>query len=51
LYITENGIGNKEALSKSNTVDDQYRIDYVKQHLTILKKLIQQDYPIAGYYL
>jgi 6-phospho-beta-galactosidase len=51
LYITENGIGNKEILSKTKTIDDDYRIDYVKKHLLILKKLIKQNYPIAGYYL
>ncbi|MBC2724558.1 MAG: glycoside hydrolase family 1 protein, partial [Desulfosporosinus sp.] len=33
IFITENGIGVREELNENNTVEDDYRIDYLKQHI------------------
>lgn len=43
LFISENGMGAVDKLT-NNTVDDQYRIDYLKQHVQAIKDAIEIDY-------
>lgn len=51
VYITENGIGIKEELNENNTVEDDQRIKYVKDHLEMVLKAIEDGVNVKGYYL
>lgn len=44
LMITENGFGTEDTLTDEMEVHDEYRIDYVKRHLSELKKAVEEDY-------
>lgn len=53
LFIVENGLGAKDKLvpdgKESWTVQDDYRIDYMKQHLIQVAKAIQDGVEVMGY--
>jgi 6-phospho-beta-glucosidase len=49
IFITENGIGVKEELNENLVVQDQYRIDYLKQHIEQMKIAIQEGVEVMGY--
>ena len=51
IYITENGMGIKEELNENNTVEDDQRIDYVKDHLEVVLKANENGANVRGYYL
>lgn len=48
LFVVENGIGVKEEL-KEGTVEDDYRIDYLKQHLLQINEAMEDGVPVMGY--
>jgi len=48
LMIVENGMGAKDELV-NGTVDDQYRIDYFKAHLSQMKKAVEMGVELIGY--
>ena len=48
LFVVENGMGVKEEL-KEGSVEDDYRIDYLKQHLLQIDEAIQDGIPVMGY--
>lgn len=50
IYITENGLGYKDEFI-DNTVYDDARIDYVKQHLEIISDAIAAGANVRGYFL
>lgn len=50
IYITENGACYNHEV-KDGIVNDQERIDYLKQHLTALHRAIKSGVPIKGYIL
>jgi len=43
IMITENGLGAMDVVSKDGKIHDDYRIDYLKQHLSELKKAVVED--------
>lgn len=49
LFILENGIGMIETLNEENTVHDDYRIEYLKEHLRALKLAINDGCDIRRY--
>ncbi len=49
LFILENGIGRVETLGDDETVHDDYRIAYLRDHLASVKKAIQDGCEILGY--
>lgn len=49
IFITENGIGAREELDKNNTVDDQYRIDYLRGHIQQMKLAMEEGVDVFGY--
>ncbi|MET3644611.1 glycoside hydrolase family 1 protein [Streptococcus gallinaceus] len=53
LFIVENGLGAKDQLvptaDGSMTVQDDYRIDYMKQHLVQVAKAIEDGVEVMGY--
>lgn len=50
IYITENGLGYKDEFI-DNTVYDDARIDYIKQHLEVLSDAINNGANVKGYFL
>lgn len=51
IYITENGIGLKDALSPDGKIHDPYRIDYYRQHIIQMREAIRDGVDLRGYYL
>ena len=43
LIVTENGLGAVDILSEDKTVDDSYRIEYLRLHLEQLKLAVEED--------
>ncbi|MHC5216781.1 6-phospho-beta-glucosidase [Enterococcus sp. LJL128] len=43
LFIVENGFGAIDELTPDKTVDDQYRIDYLKAHIEAMKESVEYD--------
>ncbi|MGT2716441.1 6-phospho-beta-galactosidase [Streptococcus respiraculi] len=50
IYITENGLGYKDEFV-DGTVYDDARIDYVKQHLSVVSDTIAAGANVKGYFL
>lgn len=48
LFIVENGIGVDETL-EHETVDDDYRIEYLRAHIEQLKEAVDDGVPVMGY--
>ena len=42
LFIVENGLGAQDELI-NNTVEDDYRIDYLRKHIIEMKKAVEED--------
>ena len=52
LFIVENGLGAKDVLvdgPNGLTVEDDYRIDYLKQHLQQVGEAIEDGVELLGY--
>ena len=49
IFISENGIGVKEELNEKNTVDDDYRIDYLREHIRQMKIAMSESVEVIGY--
>ncbi|WP_138418160.1 glycoside hydrolase family 1 protein [Aquibacillus sediminis] len=49
IFVTENGIGVREELDENNTVEDDYRIDYLKAHIEQMKLAMEEGVDIFGY--
>lgn len=52
-FVSENGIGiqEEERFLENNQVQDDYRIDFLKEHLTWLKKAIEEGSNCLGYHM
>lgn len=52
LFVAENGIGAKEKLAESNgvkTVEDDYRISFVRDHLKAVSRALDDGVDVFGY--
>lgn len=50
LFIVENGLGAVDTLEEDGAVHDPYRIDYLRQHVSEMKKAILEDgVEVIGY--
>ena len=49
IFITENGIGVKEELNENKTVEDDYRIDYLRGHIEQMKYAMEEGVDVIGY--
>ena len=48
--ITENGAAMNDQPDANGFVDDQDRIDYLRDHLAVVHDLIAEGLPVAGYF-
>lgn len=49
ILITENGIGAPDKLNADNTVNDDYRINFISQHITQMQLAITDGVELIGY--
>jgi 6-phospho-beta-glucosidase len=49
IFITENGIGVREELNENNTVEDDYRIEYLSEHIKQMKIAMEEGVDVIGY--
>lgn len=49
IFIVENGLGAHDALLDNDKVHDQYRIDYLKEHIKAIKAAINDGANVLGY--
>ncbi|MBW7643943.1 MULTISPECIES: 6-phospho-beta-glucosidase [Geobacillus] len=50
LFIVENGLGAKDVVEEDGTINDDYRIQYLRDHIQEMKKAIQLDgVDVIGY--
>ncbi len=43
LFIVENGLGAEDVLQEDGTVEDPYRIDYLRAHIQQMKAAVEED--------
>ncbi len=48
LFIVENGLGAKDELL-DGTVEDDYRIEYTREHIRAMKAAMEEGVPVIGY--
>lgn len=51
IYVTENGLGNKDVLESDGTVNDDERIDYIDQHVEALLQARAEGVDVQGYFV
>ncbi|MDQ0363012.1 glycoside hydrolase family 1 protein [Breznakia pachnodae] len=49
VMITENGLGAKDSLDSDNTINDDYRIEYLRDHIIEMKKAVENGVNLIGY--
>jgi 6-phospho-beta-glucosidase len=49
IFVTENGIGVREELNENNTVEDDYRINYLRDHIKEMKLAMEEGVEVIGY--
>ena len=49
LFIVENGLGFEDKISEDGVIHDDYRIDYIKQHLLEIYNAIEDGVDVMGY--
>lgn len=50
IFITENGIGRKKCGDYEKELDDEYRVQYMREHLRALARAYQAGVPVQGYF-
>lgn len=51
IYVTENGLFQKNTNNIEELLDDQERIDYIREILTWIHKAMEDGIPVKGYYV
>jgi 6-phospho-beta-glucosidase len=49
LFIVENGLGAYDTVEEDGTINDDYRIDYLRAHIEQMKEAIKDGVEIMGY--
>ncbi|CAH0537035.1 6-phospho-beta-glucosidase [Vibrio marisflavi] len=49
LFLVENGLGAKDELDENGNINDDYRIDYLRQHIIAMHDAMQDGVPLMGY--
>lgn len=43
LFIVENGLGAKDEVDENGHVEDDYRIDYLREHIKAMREAVEED--------
>ena len=49
MFIVENGLGAKDKIEEDGTIQDDYRIDYLREHIKAMKDAIEDGVDLMGY--
>lgn len=49
LMVVENGLGAKDELAADGSIQDDYRIDYLRQHIQQMKEAVKDGVDLMGY--
>lgn len=49
LLILENGLGHRDVVAEDGSIDDDYRIAYLRDHITRMKEAIDLGAEVVGY--
>lgn len=49
LFIVENGLGAYDVVNSDKTIDDDYRIEYLRKHIEQMKEAIKDGVELLGY--
>lgn len=49
IFIVENGLGQIDHITEDGKIHDQYRIDYIKEHLLNINEAIKDGVKVLGY--
>ncbi|MEI7378403.1 6-phospho-beta-glucosidase [Pectobacterium versatile] len=49
LFLVENGLGAKDELNAQGEIDDDYRISYLREHISAMADAIGDGIPVIGY--
>lgn len=49
LFIVENGLGNVDVLEEDGSINDDYRIDYIRDHIAAMKEAVDDGVELIGY--
>ncbi len=49
LFIVENGLGAYDKVNEDGTIDDDYRIDYFREHIKAIGAAIEEGVDVMGY--
>ncbi|MDK2802754.1 MAG: 6-phospho-beta-glucosidase [Oscillospiraceae bacterium] len=49
LFIVENGLGAIDKIEKDGSINDDYRIDYLREHIKEMKESIKDGVDLIGY--
>lgn len=43
LFVVENGLGAKDVVEEDGSINDDYRIDYLRQHIQTMRDAVTED--------
>ena len=43
LFVVENGLGAKDVVEEDGSINDDYRIDYLRQHIQVMRDAVNED--------
>lgn len=49
LMITENGLGAYDKVEEDGSIHDEYRIEYLREHIIAMKKAVEDGVDLIGY--
>ncbi|WP_326512874.1 6-phospho-beta-glucosidase [Clostridium intestinale] len=49
LFIVENGLGANDTVKEDGTIEDNYRIEYLKKHIEAMKEAVKDGVDLMGY--
>ena len=49
LFIVENGLGAKDYVQDDGTIQDDYRIEYMKEHIKSIRDAVEDGVDVLGY--
>jgi 6-phospho-beta-glucosidase len=49
LMVVENGLGAKDKIEADGSINDDYRIDYLRQHIEQMKEAVKDGVDLMGY--
>ena len=49
LFIVENGLGAKDQVEADGTINDEYRISYLRDHIRAMQEAVEDGVDVIGY--